>query len=142
MPMVLGTRRAAVVLVTVAALILAACSQDRSPADGGATPATARGGASAPEVSGAAPMAGGDPCALVTPADVLATFGQAVTAVARLDVETDADGATSQLCAMATDGVPPSGPDVSAVSAAVSGFTGGHLAGEPATAAIGVRLMI
>jgi hypothetical protein len=87
-------------------------------------------------------MAGGDPCALVTPEDVAAAFGQKVTAIVRLDIETDADGGTSQQCALATDGVPLSGPDFSAVSTAVSGFTGKQFSGEPATAAIGIRLMI
>jgi hypothetical protein len=140
--MVLGIRRATVVLVTVAGFVLAACSPERPPAADAGAAATAPGGASNPDVSGATPMASGDPCALVTPADVRATFGQTVTAIARLDVETDADGATSQLCALATDGVPLSGPDVSAVSAVASGFTGGHLTDELATAAIGVRLMI
>lgn len=87
-------------------------------------------------------MPAGDPCALVTPADVRAAFGQTVTAISRLDVEADADGGTSQPCALATDGVPLSGTDFSAVSTAASGFTGQRLSDEPATAAIGVRLMI
>ena len=140
MPMVPGIGRVAVALVVLA---LSACVGDPAPpAAGTVSPALPPPAGGDPTPSGAAAMPAGDPCALITPDDVRSAFRQTVTAIARLDVDTDDDGTVIQQCALATDGVPLAGADFMAVSNAVSGFTARRLSEEPATAAIGLSLVV
>lgn len=108
-----------------------------SAGNGGGPAATKDAGGA---VTGPAAMAGGDPCALLTPADVRAAFGQTVSKTRRLDASTDEDGTTQQ-CALVTNGTPMSGAAFGALSAMASGVSGKKVSAEPSGSAIGVTLM-
>lgn len=136
--------RAAVVLCGAAGLFaLAACGPTDTP---GQTPSNQAGATSAAPSQTAPPDTNavtgepvgsvGDPCALLTPADVKDAFGQNVLAMKRLGPHTDEDGTTQQ-CAISTNGTPMDGSGFAALSAMASGMSGQSI-DLPPVAAIGV----
>lgn len=86
--------------------------------------------------TGASAGALGDPCALLTPADVTAAMGQHVLGIRRIAAQTDSDGQLSQQCVYLTDGTPM---DVSSL-AIVAGLSGGGTTPKLSGGGIGVTL--
>jgi hypothetical protein len=118
------TRTLLAVLATGAAtLLLAGCPSKSGPTPqtsgtSGSPPAATAGGLVA---EGASPGTGGDPCALITAAEIQAAVGQSVTKITRLPVDSDSDG-TSQQCLFATNGTPPSGAAAALLAQMAAGF--------------------
>jgi len=140
-------RPATLAAAAVILLALGACKSSDT-----ATPAPSGGGPTA--TTGSAPAAGtgantvtgepvgdaGDPCLLLTPADVQAAFGQTVSAVRRLKATTDEDG-VSQQCVLVTSGPAMNGPGMAALSTMAKALGGQKVDAQPASAAIGVTLV-
>lgn len=137
--------RVAVALSGVAGLLaLAACGPNDTPSQ---TQSQASSGTTAPSqtppsdtgaVTGEPVGPVGDPCALLTPADVKAAFGQDVLATKRLKPHTDEDGTTQQ-CAISTSGTPMDTSAFATLNAMASGMSGQNV-DLPPVAAIGVVL--
>jgi hypothetical protein len=132
-----------VVAAVLPLLAVGACTAADTPGTGqGGTATTAAATPTpGPTVAGEAAGAAGDPCALVTPADVQAAFGQKVLGIRRLAVDTSDDDRIAQECDLTTDGTPMSAVEFVGLSTVASGFTGKQLSTEPVTALVGICLM-
>jgi hypothetical protein len=113
-------RAIAVAMTPLMFLAVAACKSgapEASSTTPGAAPTSAAAdqGGDSLTVTGEPAGTGGDPCALVTAADVTA-YGEAVKSMKRLKVSTDEDGTTQQ-CALVISGPPMAGPGIKALTA-------------------------
>jgi hypothetical protein len=133
-------RSAVLTVAALAVLTSAACATSVTSAPfAPSAPSVAAGVSVAPVgPSGGEALASGDPCALVTAAEVNGTLSQTVTDTQRPEAWSDEVSITRE-CALATDGKPLSGAGFDALSTLVSGFTGEPLT-NPSSAMVGVRV--
>ena len=130
----LPIRAGALSLAATIVLAAAACSSSDTPPSGAASTGTQTGSA-----SGSNAATAGDPCALITAADVKTALKQTVSDTDRYESIKDDTGTTTR-CALTTDGKPLSGSGFDMLSELASGFTGQPLTSQPA-ASVGVILL-